>query len=99
MQIKNVKKNPNAQSILKCRFTLVIESELGMVEIDGAFFEKDSGQFWVNYCGREYTSKDGKKKVWNEARFPNMNFAELNKKVKALLQSMEMKPEESELPF
>jgi uncharacterized membrane-anchored protein len=67
MEIKNYK--PINSGCLKSSFTIVIP-EWANQEVDCTYFEKNEGAYWVNYAPREYMTKEGKKKSWNQTRWP-----------------------------
>ena len=69
MEIKNYREIN--KGCLKSAFTVCIP-EWGGQEVDGTYFEKDNGSFWVNYAAKEYTTKDGQKKSYNMTRWPNL---------------------------
>ena len=90
---------------LKCAMTVCIP-EWGSQEVDCTYFEKDSGQFWINYAPREYTNKEGVKKSFNQVRWPPQVVSALNEAIrKKLTEYMKNKPTFSddtglnELPF
>jgi hypothetical protein len=101
MEITNYKMNPKP-SVLKASFTLKLTKEdlevMGPLLIDCNFFEKDNGEYWINYAGKEYTSKEGKKKNWNMCRFESANMPETNKRIKSLFHPTQT-PTSDELPF
>jgi hypothetical protein len=61
---------------LKSAFTICVP-EWGGLEVDCAFFEKEGGNYWVNYAAKEYT-KEGKTKSYNMARWPQETTKRLN---------------------
>lgn len=93
MEIKNYKSIANA-GCLKATFTLVMKTEKGNGHFDCQHFSKEGGGDWVNYAGKEYSTKDGKRKNWNQARWPETNFKDLTTEVLGLL-----KTETHPLPF
>lgn len=89
---------------LKSAFTVVIP-EWGGQEIDAAFFEKEGGNYWVNYAAKEYT-KEGKTKSYNMTRWPaetqkRLNSAIRDKIKKGEVERKQTEPshDESNLPF
>lgn len=89
MEIINWKKNSNPNSVMKGSFTLKVTVEdlqkHGPLFLDCTFFEKDNGEHWVNWCGKEYTSKEGKKKNWNMARWERASVQDTKAEVKGLI--------------
>lgn len=103
MQITNYRKNTKPNSVLKASFTIELSVDdlkrlNGPITLDCTFFEKDNGEYWINYCGKEYTSKEGKKKNWNMARLPNANSQQLNSEIRGLLKNVDVDVSE-DLPF
>jgi hypothetical protein len=101
MEIKNFKNI--GSNCLKAAFTLVIP-EWGNIEIDCAYFRKDNGSSWFNYAAKEYTSKEGKKKFWNQVRWPQATTDKLSSALKEKIIEMmgtvvAPKDDEGELPF
>lgn len=66
---------------LKCALTISIP-EWGSQEVDCSYFEKDNGQFWINYAPREYTNKEGIKKSFNQVRWPPQVMNALNEAIR-----------------
>lgn len=105
MEIKNFRKNEKV-SALKCIFTVYIP-EWGHQEIDCAYFEKDNGSYWINFAAKEYINKEGKKKSFNQTRWPQHVSEKLTKAIHEKLMTMLNGPEpetqlpnnEEELPF
>ena len=110
MEIKNYR--VINKGCLKAAFTVII-AEWGGQEIDCCYFEKDNGNYWVNYANKEYTGKDGQKKSHCQVRFPKPVSEKLNKAIQEKIKNGKVeykipadKPsfgeplmEESELPF
>lgn len=90
MQIKNFKLINSG--CLKSSFT-VVKPEWAQQEFDCKLFEKDDGSYWINFCDREYVSKEGKKKSWNQLRWPKEEQEKLSATIKSKLDEM------VELPF
>lgn len=103
MEIKNFKKVDSG--CLKATFTVLIP-EWGQMEVDCKYFEKGDG-YWINYAPKEYTNQEGKKKSWNQTRWPQNVVDKLNKAIKEKLAMywMESAPQvdelgkESDVPF
>jgi|SRR5580693_319902 hypothetical protein len=108
MEIKNFKQINSG--CLKCSFSVVIP-EWGGTEVDCTYFEKvsDKGdQCWINFAPREYMTKEGKKKSWNQVRWPQAVLEKLSAAIKAAIRPM-LDPEfnlsneppmaEEDLPF
>ena len=93
MEIKNHKAITNA-GCLKASFTLVVRTEKGPAHIDCHHFFKEGGGEWVNCAGKEYTTKEGKRKNWNQIRWPDANFKDLTTEILGML-----KTQTHELPF
>ena len=84
---------------LKCAMTICI-SEWGNQEIDCSYFEKDNGQFWINYAPREYTNKEGIKKSFNQVRWPPQVVSALNEAIRSkLTEHLKNKTTFSDEPF
>ena len=79
MDIKNFKLID--KGCLKSSFTVVIP-EWGNMEVDCLYFEKSNSAFWINYAQKEYTTPDGKKKSWNQVRWPQVILERLNKAIR-----------------
>lgn len=67
MEIKNYKEINSG--CLKATMVIFIP-EWGEQEVDCTYFEKDNGSFWFNFAAREYTTREGQKKTWNQVRWP-----------------------------
>jgi uncharacterized membrane-anchored protein len=103
MEIKNYRAINSG--CLKAAFTVVIP-EWADMEVDCTYFEKSEGSYWVNYAAREYTTKEGKKKSWNQTRWPQAVTERLNRGIREKLQGMlpassmpEPQYNDNELPF
>jgi hypothetical protein len=88
MEIKNYK--PINSGCLKSTFTILIP-EWANQEVDCTYFEKSDGSYWVNFGPREYTTKEGKKKSWNQVRWPQPVTERLTKAIRDIVTSMEYK--------
>ncbi len=93
MEITNYKKNTNPNSVMKASFTLLVSAadlaKLGPMSLECNYFQKPEGEHWVNYCSKEYTSKEGKKKYWNMAKWEKANAQEMKDAIKEMLTSMD----------
>lgn len=79
MEIKNYR--DINKGCLKCAFTIVI-SQWGGQEIDCNYFEKEGNSFWINYAPKEYTTREGQKKSFNQIRFPKEVMDQLNRAIR-----------------
>jgi hypothetical protein len=104
MEIKNFK--PIDKGMLKSVFTVSIP-EWGNIEIDCAYFEKGNGSYWINYAVKEYVNKEGKKKSFNQVRWPQAVVDRLSKAIREKVKEEEVKTgfvpiepsNEEEVPF
>ena len=103
MEIKNFKNI--RKGCLTASFVVMIP-EWGQMEFDCLYFEKGE-QYWFNICPKEYTDQTGKKKSWNQLRWPEAIRERLTKTMREKLSLfLEKKPEvqqtfynEDEIPF
>lgn len=102
MQIKNYREIN--KGCLKSAFTILI-AEWGGLEVDGAYFEKEGGNYWINFAAKEY-EKDGKKKSYNQARWPAETQKRLNSAIREKIKKGEVERKvsdqsdnEGNLPF
>lgn len=104
MEIKKFKSiNKGA---LQSVFTIVIP-EWGGLEVDCGYFESESGAHWINYASKEYTDKEGRKKSFNQVRWPkevhDRLYTAIREKLKDFLSKPPIEatplPNEEELPF
>lgn len=92
MQIKNFREIN--KGCLKCCFTVAIP-EWGGLEVDAAYFEKDGGVYWVNFAAKDY-EKDGKKKSYNQARWPADTAKRLNTAIREKIKKGEVERKQQE---
>jgi len=83
VEIKNFRKNEKL-SALKCAFTIYIP-EWGHQEIDCVYFEKDNSAYWINFAAKEYTNKEGKRKSFNQTRWPQYVTDKLKESIRVLI--------------
>ena len=102
MQLTNYKKNTVPNSVRKASGTLRITKEdlekHGPILVECAFFEKDNREHWTNLAGKEYMSKEGKKKNWNMVRWETANTTEMNELIRGLFKHVDADVSE-DLPF